>query len=267
MDIFAKAKPENITQELKIQYDYLRAYLSIFTEGPKYELTKEICAKYIAFPVLFWRNLFIEIANQLAEILEEQELDLAELENEVKVKKNKDSADQEEYIEAEKVGEKIFVRYRNTQKVTFKFYKTDLEVMFSKNPFLSQNYSNFLYVAPYILEEVAVEKKSELQDYEMTIPEELQNSNIYIQVMAGSYTTALSHFPTNLTVTIQENYGIVKVYNKSTKKPLPKVYVKCFMKSARKGAEFYKDGYTDFRGSFDYARLNVDKMDQIEKFA
>jgi hypothetical protein len=32
-------------------------------------------------------------------------------------------------------------------------------------------------------------------------------------------------------------------------------------------ASFYKDGYTDMRGSFDYARLNTDKLGGVDKFA
>lgn len=61
-----------------------------------------------------------------------------------------------------------------------------------------------------------------------------------------------------------ENYGQLKVYD-SKDKPLPQVYVKCY---ANKGSTttFYKDGYTDLRGSFDYVSLNSTKIDSIEKF-
>jgi len=141
--------------------------------------------------------MFVEIANQLAEVSGDDKLDLAELEDHKNTKKNAESADQEEYVELELVDSKVVVRYRNTNKVTVKFYKTDLEVLFSKNPFLSKNYSNFTFVAPYVLKEEAVSKKSELQTYEMAIPEELANSNIYVQVAVGSYTKTLSHFPTS----------------------------------------------------------------------
>ena len=30
---------------------------------------------------------------------------------------------------------------------------------------------------------------------------------------------------------------------------------------------FYKDGYTDLRGRFDYSSLNTDELDQVERFA
>ena len=30
---------------------------------------------------------------------------------------------------------------------------------------------------------------------------------------------------------------------------------------------FYKDGYTDLRGRFDYVSLNTDELDRVAKFA
>ena len=53
---------------------------------------------------------------------------------------------------------------------------------------------------------------------------------------------------------ILESIGEIKV--KHDNKPLSKVYVKCFArKSQSASAQFYKDGYTDLRGTFDYASL------------
>lgn len=66
---------------------------------------------------------------------------------------------------------------------------------------------------------------------------------------------------------IQENYGILKVLDQKTLKPLPKIYVKCFMRNTSGSNQFYKDGYTDMRGSFDYARLNTDKISSVDQFA
>jgi len=31
--------------------------------------------------------------------------------------------------------------------------------------------------------------------------------------------------------------------------------------------KFYKDGYTDHRGRFDYASLNTDEIETVERFA
>jgi len=43
--------------------------------------------------------------------------------------------------------------------------------------------------------------------------------------------------------------------------------VKCFAKGKDGKVSFYKDGYTDLRGRFDYATLNSNDISNIEKFA
>jgi len=40
-------------------------------------------------------------------------------------------------------------------------------------------------------------------------------------------------------------------------KPLSRVYVKAFAKDNSSNVTFYKDGYTDLVGRFDYASLNT----------
>lgn len=114
---------------------------------------------------------------------------------------------------------------------------------------------------------MSVEKSSVIKAVTQEIPEALRKFNLYVQVTAGSYSKTLSYFPTNLGIKIQENYGIVKVNDTESGRPLPKVYVKCFMRDNRGTVTFYKDGYTDIRGSFDYARLNVDKLSSVDKFS
>jgi hypothetical protein len=43
--------------------------------------------------------------------------------------------------------------------------------------------------------------------------------------------------------------------------------VKTFAKEKNGNVSFYKDGYTDLRGRFDYASLSTSSIDTIEKFA
>jgi len=64
-----------------------------------------------------------------------------------------------------------------------------------------------------------------------------------------------------------ENYGQVKVTNMDDK-PLAKVYVKTFIKKKDDKVMFYKDGYTDLRGRFDYASVNsANELDVIKQFS
>jgi hypothetical protein len=50
-----------------------------------------------------------------------------------------------------------------------------------------------------------------------------------------------------------EEFGELKVYHRETSKPLPKVYVKVFCKDSSGNEKFFRDGFTDIRGKFEYA--------------
>jgi len=54
---------------------------------------------------------------------------------------------------------------------------------------------------------------------------------------------------------------------KKTGKPIPKTYIKVFAKLSDGNVVFYKDGYTDLRGKFDYLSLSSDAEKFIEIFS
>jgi hypothetical protein len=64
-----------------------------------------------------------------------------------------------------------------------------------------------------------------------------------------------------------EAYGQVRVKHEKTKQSLSTVYVKVFAKMITGETKFYKDGYTDIRGRFDYASLSTNEMDRVHQFS
>jgi hypothetical protein len=48
---------------------------------------------------------------------------------------------------------------------------------------------------------------------------------------------------------------------------VPKVYVKVYGQMQDGSVQFYKDGYTDLRGRFDYTSLNTNELDYVNKFS
>ena len=67
-----------------------------------------------------------------------------------------------------------------------------------------------------------------------------------------------------------EAYGELKVTEKESNKPLPRVYVKVFAQKVGGSASspfFFKDGYTDLRGRFDYGQLSGTSISDVQKFA
>ena len=53
-----------------------------------------------------------------------------------------------------------------------------------------------------------------------------------------------------------------------TGKPLPSVYVKVFAQNKNGGKDFFfRDGYTDVVGKFEYAQTSGNKLKDAKKFA
>ena len=48
---------------------------------------------------------------------------------------------------------------------------------------------------------------------------------------------------------------------------MPSTYVKGYARMNAGRVKFYKDGYTDFRGKFDYVSLNPGQLDDVDRFA
>jgi len=120
----------------KVQYDYLQAYLDFYSGYPNFVKARSICENYLDYPVLSWRKLFVEVANQIAEY-DGEELILPEKEvSEDQLKLNLKNAEKEEVLNAELDKANMNLAFQNVSSITISYYVIDLEVLFSRNPFL-----------------------------------------------------------------------------------------------------------------------------------
>ena len=79
-----------------------------------------------------------------------------------------------------------------------------------------------------------------------------------------------TYFSADLRVRVIENYGEIKVFipNKNGNDiPLPKTYVKVYQRKNNNEVYFFKDGYTDLRGRFDYGQLSGKNISDVSRFA
>jgi len=67
-------------QKLFIQYQYLTAYLDLYSDYPHFKKARSICEEYLTYPVFTWRNRFIELANQIGEFDGEVAIETEKLE-------------------------------------------------------------------------------------------------------------------------------------------------------------------------------------------
>lgn len=263
--VFKSIKKEELCGTVQIQYDYMMAYIDFYVGAPEYKAAKEVVDKYLNYPVISWRLLMIDMKEQLKEYEgKECDTEINREEEESKARNKRKTILTEPQLSIDLEGKNVTVDYMNIESVIFKYYIIDLEILFSRSPFLAKNTEDFSYVKPHSIEEVKLLRNQ--QSIKHPIPDEYVNKNVVIEVSSQGQQKFQTYFSNSLKVHVFENYGEVKVTDSSSK-PLSKVYAKVFAETTSGSIEFYKDGYTDIRGRFDYVSLNTQDMSSVKRFA
>jgi hypothetical protein len=97
------------------------------------------------------------------------------------------------------------------------------------------------------------------------IKDEYKIKNLVVEIKAESIKLFDISLSSNLIVTITESLGELKVIDNSLKSVI-KAYVKVYVELKGSEVQFYKDGYTDLNGKFNYLALNTDQLKKAEKF-
>lgn len=281
---------------LEIQYDYMRAYFDFFIDAEGgYNVARKIVQRYDNYPISSWRLKFLAIQDQLDEfdgefddggLNEEADqpeaisdgtgsdatLRIAERKAE-NLKKSKKREPNISNIDIDEAGN-LKIETVNIDSITVKYYIIDAEVMFSRAPFLQNNAEQFSYVTPYLKTDKTIlqagASEQEQQTYmttEIALPESLQHLNLVIEINGADKQQFKTFYGNALKVVILESYGELKVTHKETGDALSKVYVKVFSQNTSGGTEFYRDGYTDIRGKFEYAQASGESLEKVKKFA
>jgi hypothetical protein len=246
----------------QIQHDYFKCYAAFYEED--LASARGVATKYAAYPVTRWQKAFGEVTSQLDEI-----------EGKAPAKKIGDDPDREKDQAALAATEPAFdfkvenrsiaLTWKNLGEVTINYYLMDPEFSFSSNPFVSQDASRFSIVKPNQSATQALPKDQTKQD--LPLPPEFAKANVLVEVVAAGQRKAQAYHANTLKLNVAENYGRIEAHDSATDKPVPQAYVKVYAKLANGTVRFFKDGYTDLRGRFDYASLNAPSgktLSQIE---
>lgn len=141
----------------------------------------------------------------------------------------------------------------------------DLELLFSRNPFVTEFAGQFSHIFPN--DSQMVQLPEDKRATVIKLPQSLQNKNVLIEVAAGGETKSVSYYSNSLLVEVSDSYGQLRVTQRETGKPLPAVYVKVYAEMQDLSVRFYKDGYTDLRGKFDYTSLSTNELDTVRRFS
>jgi hypothetical protein len=254
---FAKVDAGKVAE--KLQYDYLQAWLAMCQADTV--TARRIVTAQAAHPVNRWKEKFAEMASQLDEI---------DGKAPAKAKEDDRDATQDRLAAKEPAcnirieNKTVALTYRNLTEVTVNYYPMDLEFLFSANPFVTQDTSRFRMIRPNRSEKVMLPAGQETHVF--ALPREYQSANVLVEITGGGITKAEAAYANELDIQVSEGFGRLQVRHANDKRALSKVYVKVF--ADQNGTPvFYKDGYTDLRGKFDYASLSTGDLDSTTRFS
>ena len=294
---FARVNPERLPTRL--QYDYFQAYLDFFTDNPK--LARAIATKYTDYPVDRWRQAFASIKAQLDEI---DGAGPKKIDSDDRNQGQLQLAATEPTFDFNVEAKQLTINHQNLDEVKVSYYLMDVELLFSRNPFVQQFRGQFSLIQPNRVDSVTLAERKQVavapvdagtgsgstaeptagQDAtpktdgtnttkgthgakKVELPKDLHNKNVLVEITGGGQTKTQAYYSNSLAVQLIENYGQLKVTHATTNKPIAKAYVKVYAQRPDGSSRFYKDGYTDLRGRFDYSSLNTNDLDAVTKFS
>jgi len=257
-DMFARVNPANLATRL--QHDYFTAYLAMSQEKP--EQAQTIAAKYADFPVNRWREAFAAVTAQLAEIRGAQ---AQVVDAEDRGQQQTQLAATEPSFDFQVEAKAVKISYQNLAAVRVHYYLMDIELLFSRNPFVQQYSGQFSHIRPNVAQ--TLELPAGQIGHTFELPKELWNRNVLVEITGGSQVKSQAYYSNSLAVQVIETYGQVRVTHSGTGQPLSKVYVKAYAQMQDGSVRFFKDGYTDLRGRFEYTSLSTNELDFAKKFS
>jgi hypothetical protein len=99
------------------------------------------------------------------------------------------------------------------------------------------------------------------------LPLEFNGPNVVVELVAAGRRLSKPCFAHELSVQVAEPDGQLRMIHKGTRKSLARAYVKAYARQQDGSVRFFKDGYTDLRGRFDYSSLSTSDLDNVDRFA
>ena len=242
----------------RLQYDYLHAYTAFFSDDP--QAARAIAQPYRDYPVPRWQKRFGAVLT----VLDEMEGAAHRLvDDKDRLEKQNALAATQPSFEMELSGSQVTLHYRNLSHIRVNYYLMDIELLFSRQPFVQQKSDRFSIIRPNGYEDRNLPKDDRLC---FQLPEAFCGVNAVVEGVADGIRKAQVSYANRLRVHLAERYGQLTVCDDQGK-PLPAIYVKVFAKQRGGDETFYKDGYSDHRGCFDYAGLSTNHLDRVKRFS
>ncbi len=237
----------------RLAYDYLNAVVLFHRARP--EDARAIATRRAALPPGLWKERFAAIVAQADEILS---LQVPRKPEDAKPKEEAPSLDLTLAADG-----KLRITHRRIDKTLLQLFSVDLEVLFSKDPFLSGDSASLPGIRANETREVALQGA----ETAVELPEAFRQGNVLVAANSGS-TRVLKVLDSRALETVrQPAERTLQVFDSASRLPLPRSYVKVYTQGRDGEAVFHKDGYTDLRGKFDYLSHTGSELGEIRKIA
>jgi hypothetical protein len=157
----------------------------------------------------------------------------------------------------------VLVRSQHLARLELRFFEMDVELLFSRQPFVQSDVSRFSFIEPGHRETLA----GPPPEHRVAWPVSLRGKNVVVEAVGAGMRKARVHYANDLATNLAHQYGQLRVQRASDAGALAATYVKVYARRRDGAVAFYKDGYTDLRGWFDYASLSTNELDAVERFA
>ncbi|MGE0397717.1 MAG: hypothetical protein AB7T06_13430 [Kofleriaceae bacterium] len=242
----------------RMQYDYLAAYAACI-QGDTAR-ARSLASPHREHPVDRWRNRFGAMLSMLDEIdgaapsivdprsREQQHAELAAKQPTFELALDRDG---------------VVITSQHVTSLELRFFEMDIELLFSRQPFVQSDVSRFSFIEPGYRETITAPQAK----HRVAWPEALRGKNVVVEAVGAGQRKAKVHYANDLTTAVANQVGQVRVSRTSDQHAMPATYVKVYARKHGGEVTFYKDGYTDLRGWFDYASLSTNDLDHVERFA
>ncbi|CAN5849621.1 hypothetical protein BH11MYX3_BH11MYX3_07920 [soil metagenome] len=252
----ARVTPEALAD--RMQHDYLAAYAACIAGDVR--TARELAVRWRDQPVDRWRHRFSALLGMLDEVdgaapaivdprsREQQHAELAAKQPTFDIALDRDG---------------VVIRSQHIGALELRFFEMDIELLFSRQPFVQSDVSRFSFIEPghrELLDKPPVEHR-------LPWPAALRGKNVVVEAVGAGQRKAKVHYANDLATTVANQVGQVRVTRATDQGALPATSVKVYARKHGGAIAFYKDGYTDLRGAFDYATLSTPDLDQVERFA
>ena len=171
---YGRVNPDNV--QTKLQYDYLSAYVDLYTGNTA--AARIVASKYKSHPVDRWRKAFTAVLAQLDEI-EGAEVQLVDTENRTNTQTKLAASDGGFNFKVE--SKQVKLNYQNLDRVQVNYYLMDVELLFSRNPFVQQHSGQFAYIRPNATATIKLPKDKVTMTF--ALPEQLHNANVLVEIV------------------------------------------------------------------------------------